>query len=50
MSLGVLNVLLVALGVPAGAAVAAQVSLRRVRISPLGVTRRVTPAPRARTG
>ncbi|MER7892765.1 FtsX-like permease family protein [Micromonospora sp. NPDC094482] len=48
MSLGVLDVLLVALGVPAGAAVAAQVSLRRVRISPLGVTRRVTPrAPRA---
>ncbi|WP_444951846.1 FtsX-like permease family protein [Micromonospora ureilytica] len=48
MTLGVLNVLLVALGVPAGAAVAAQVSLRRVRISPLGVTRRVTPrAPRA---
>ncbi|MEU4473354.1 FtsX-like permease family protein [Micromonospora sp. NPDC023888] len=48
MSLGLLNVLLVALGVPAGAAVAAQVSLRRVRISPLGVTRRVTPrAPRA---
>ncbi|WP_328534282.1 ABC transporter permease [Micromonospora zamorensis] len=48
MSLGVLDTLLVALGVPAGAAVAAQVSLRRVRISPLGVTRRVTPrAPRA---
>ncbi|WP_406079927.1 FtsX-like permease family protein [Micromonospora sp. NBC_00858] len=48
MSLGVMDVLLVALGVPAGAAVAAQVSLRRVRISPLGVTRRVTPrAPRA---
>ncbi|MFI6255628.1 FtsX-like permease family protein [Micromonospora zamorensis] len=48
MSLGVLDALLVALGVPAGAAVAAQVSLRRVRISPLGVTRRVTPrAPRA---
>ncbi|MER7590965.1 FtsX-like permease family protein [Micromonospora sp. NPDC127501] len=48
MSLGVLDVLLVALGVPAGAAVAAQVSLRRVRISPLGVTRRVTPrAPSA---
>ncbi|MDG4839489.1 ABC transporter permease [Micromonospora sp. WMMD967] len=43
MSLGVLDALLVALGVPAGAAVAAQVSLRRVRISPLGVTRRVTP-------
>ncbi|GGO28047.1 hypothetical protein GCM10011576_53230 [Micromonospora parathelypteridis] len=48
MSLGLLDALLVALGVPAGAAVAAQVSLRRVRISPLGVTRRVTPrAPRA---
>lgn len=48
MSLGVLDVLLVALGVPVGAGVAAQVSLRRVRISPLGVTRRVTPrAPRA---
>ncbi|MFG1866567.1 FtsX-like permease family protein [Micromonospora arborensis] len=48
MSLGLLDVLLVALGVPAGAAIAAQVSLRRVRISPLGVTRRVTPrAPRA---
>jgi hypothetical protein len=44
----VLDVLLVALGVPAGAAVAAQISLHRVRISPLGVTRRVTPrAPRA---
>ncbi|MEW1588412.1 FtsX-like permease family protein [Micromonospora vinacea] len=48
ISLGVLDILLVALGVPAGAALAAQVSLRRVRISPLGVTRRVTPrAPRA---
>jgi hypothetical protein len=48
MSLGVLDVLVVALGVPAGAALAAQTSLRRVRISPLGVTRRVTPrAPSA---
>jgi hypothetical protein len=45
MSLGGLDVLLVALGVPAGAAMAAQISLRRVRISPLGVTRRVTPRP-----
>jgi hypothetical protein len=45
MSLGVLDVLVVALGVPAGAALAARVSLRRVRISPLGVTRRVTPRP-----
>jgi hypothetical protein len=45
MSLGVLDVLVVVLGVPAGAALAAWVSLRRVRISPLGVTRRVTPRP-----
>jgi hypothetical protein len=45
MSLGVLDVLVVALGVPAGAALAAWVSLRRVRISPLGVMRRVTPRP-----
>jgi hypothetical protein len=45
MSLGVLDVLVVALGVPAGAAVAAGISLRRVRISPLGVSRRVTPRP-----
>ena len=45
MSLGVLDILVVALGVPAGAALAARVSLRRVRISPLGVTRRVTPRP-----
>jgi hypothetical protein len=41
-------IVLVALGVPAGAAVAARVALRRVRISPLGVARRVTPrSPRA---
>jgi hypothetical protein len=45
MSLSVLNVLAVVLGVPAGAAVAAAVSLHRVRVSPLGVTRRVTPRP-----
>lgn len=37
--------LLVALGVPLGAAVAARLALRRVRISPLGVARRVTPRP-----
>lgn len=48
LSLGVTDVVLVALGVPAGAAIAARIALRRVRISPLGVTRRVTPrAPRA---
>ncbi|MEU8233548.1 FtsX-like permease family protein [Actinoplanes sp. NPDC048967] len=35
----------VALGVPVVAALAARLALRRVRISPLGVTRRVTPRP-----
>ncbi|MFG1676807.1 FtsX-like permease family protein [Micromonospora sp. NPDC049282] len=45
LSLGAPDVVLVALGVPAGAAVAAWIALRRVRISPLGVTRRVTPRP-----
>jgi hypothetical protein len=45
MTVGWLAIVLVALGVPTGAAVAAWVSLRRVRISPLGVTRRVTPRP-----
>jgi hypothetical protein len=41
-------VLLVAVGVPLGAAVAARLALRRVTIAPLGVTRRVTPpAPSA---
>ncbi|WP_030442031.1 FtsX-like permease family protein [Actinoplanes subtropicus] len=39
------NVLLVGLGVPLGAAVAARAALRRVRITPLGVARRVTPRP-----
>ncbi|MFF0370633.1 FtsX-like permease family protein [Micromonospora sp. NPDC005087] len=45
MVLRPLDILVVALGVPAGAALAAWVSLRRVRISPLGVTRQVTPRP-----
>ncbi|MBV1855947.1 FtsX-like permease family protein [Catellatospora tritici] len=40
-----LDALLVGLGVPLAAAVAARLALRRVRISPLGVTRRVTPRP-----
>ncbi|MEV7215248.1 ABC transporter permease [Kitasatospora cineracea] len=35
----------VALGVPLAAAAAARIALRRVRISPLGVSRRVTPKP-----
>ncbi|SIM84428.1 FtsX-like permease family protein [Micromonospora cremea] len=45
MFLRPVDALVVALGVPAGAALAAWVSLRRVRISPLGVTRQVTPRP-----
>ncbi|HEX6472190.1 MAG TPA: FtsX-like permease family protein [Streptosporangiaceae bacterium] len=48
LSLNPADVLLVAIGVPAAAAAAAWAALRRVRISPLGVSRRVTPrAPRA---
>jgi hypothetical protein len=48
LSLSLLDVVLVAVGVPIAAAIAARVALRRVRISPLGVSRRVTPrAPRA---
>jgi hypothetical protein len=45
LSLHLANVLGVAVGIPVAAAVAARVALRRVRISPLGVTRRVTPKP-----
>ena len=37
--------LAVAIGVPAAAALAARLALRRVHISPLGVTRRATPRP-----
>ena len=48
MSLSLADILLVAIGVPAAAAAAARIALRRVHISPLGVSRRVTPrAPRA---
>ncbi|MFI5956542.1 FtsX-like permease family protein [Cryptosporangium sp. NPDC051539] len=39
------NALLVGLGVPVVAAFSSLFALRRVRISPLGVTRRVTPRP-----
>jgi hypothetical protein len=45
LSLGLAAIVVVALGVPAAAAVVAWVSLRRVRISPLGVSRR-TARPR----
>ncbi len=45
MSLTVRDILHAALGIPVAAVVAARVALRRVQISPLGVARRVTPAP-----
>jgi hypothetical protein len=48
LSLSLLDVLVVAIGVPLAAAVAARLALHRVRISPLGVARRATPkSPRA---
>lgn len=48
LSLNLADVLLVAVGVPVAAAVMARLALRRVHLSPLGVSRRVTPAaPRA---
>ncbi len=45
LSLTTVDVLAVALGVPVAACVAAQVAIRRVRISPLGVSRRTTSRP-----
>jgi FtsX-like permease family len=45
LSLSWTDILLVGLGVPVASAIAALLALRRVRISPLGVTRRVTPKP-----
>ena len=45
LTLNTMQVLVVAIGVPVAAAVAARMALRRVSISPLGVTRRVTPPP-----
>jgi len=43
LSLRWTNIVLVAVGVPVTAALTARLALRRVQISPLGVTRRVTP-------
>jgi hypothetical protein len=43
LSLRLIDVLLVAMGIPIAATVTARLALRRVTISPLGVTRRVTP-------
>jgi hypothetical protein len=45
LSLSLPDILAVAIGVPAAAAAVARLALRRVNISPLGVSRRVTPAP-----
>ncbi|GAB3812685.1 FtsX-like permease family protein [Micromonospora zhanjiangensis] len=45
LSLTAADLLLVAVGIPLGAVVASVLALRRVRISPLGVSRRVTPRP-----
>jgi hypothetical protein len=45
LSFSLADVLAVALGVPVTAVVVARLALHRVNISPLGVTRRVTPKP-----
>jgi FtsX-like permease family len=45
LSLSPADILIVAIGVPVSAAVAARLALRRVHISPLGVARRATPKP-----
>ncbi len=45
LSLSMPDILLIAIGGPAAAAVVARLALRRVNLSPLGVTRRVTPKP-----
>ena len=45
LSLSLADVLAVAIIVPVAAAIVARLALRRVQISPLGVTRRVTPKP-----
>jgi FtsX-like permease family len=45
LSLNLPDILLAAAGVPVAAAVVARLALRRVQISPLGVSRRVTPRP-----
>jgi hypothetical protein len=45
LTLSLLDVLVVAIGVPLAAAVAARLALHRVNISPLGVARRQTPQP-----
>jgi hypothetical protein len=45
LALNLYDVLVIVFGIPIAAAAAARLALRRVTISPLGVTRRVTPPP-----
>jgi hypothetical protein len=45
LSLTVTDILIVVVGIPIAAVASARAGLRRVRISPLGVTRRATPPP-----
>jgi hypothetical protein len=45
LSLSLPDIVIIAAGVPAAAAVAARLALRRVHLSPLGVARKVTPKP-----
>jgi len=45
LSLSMPDIMAVAIGVPVASAVAARLALRRVHISPLGVSRRATPRP-----
>jgi hypothetical protein len=45
LTLSLLDILVVVIGVPAAAVVAARLALHRVHISPLGVARRATPKP-----
>jgi hypothetical protein len=45
LSLSLSDILVVAIGIPVFAAVAARIALRRVNISPLGVARRARPKP-----
>ena len=45
IALNWIDAVAVAVGIPIAAAIAARLALRRVRVSPLGVTRQVTPLP-----
>ena len=45
LRIGLIDVLVVVIGVPLAAAIVARLALQRVQVSPLGVTRRVTPRP-----